>query len=114
MTEAVAPQGFAARITLPDGTIRNVTLEGVGCSVSICSRVVIKGKTRGHEWVSFPLSSIATIKDTALGEALLVMKDSTEQRISLVTDFRVAYVADLSHGAKKVDLTRIQSLDFLP
>lgn len=110
--------GLTARITLPDGTVQMAKLEGLGCSQSICSRVSIKGKASNNSLASFWLDRIAAIKDTTENGALLVMKDGTKQRISLITDFRVLYLADpsLSPGRspEKLDLTKIKSLEFLP
>jgi hypothetical protein len=106
--------GLAARITLPDGTVQMAKLEGLGCSQSICSRVAIKGKASNNSLASFWLDSITAIKDTTERGALLVMKDGTRQRISLITDFRVLYLADQSRSPMKLDLTKIKSLEFLP
>jgi hypothetical protein len=117
--EALSPEvrhssGLTARITLPDGTIRMATLEGLGCSRSICSRVSIKGKAGSNSLVSVWLDSIATIKDTTENDALLVMRDGTQRRMSLVTDFRVLYIANRSRNSEKLDLAKIKSLEFLP
>ncbi len=120
MKEADAPgrqahlSGLTARITLPNGTVQMAKLEGLGCSQSICSRVAIKGKAGDNSLASFWLDSIAAIKDTTENGALLVMKDGTGQRISLVTDFRVFYLANQSRGPEKLDLREIKSLEFLP
>jgi hypothetical protein len=105
--------GLTARITLPDGTIQMAKLEGLGCSASVCSRVAIKGKTDGGS-VSFWLDTIAAIKDTTQNDALLVLKNGTEQRMSLLTDFRVLYLANRSQRSEKLDLAKIKSLELLP
>jgi hypothetical protein len=105
--------GLTARITLRDGTIRMAKLEGLGCSASICSRVAIKGKADGDLLVSFWLDSIAVIKETTDKDALLVMKNGAQQRLSLVTDFRVLYLANRFPSAEKLDLAKINSLEFL-
>jgi hypothetical protein len=123
MKEATAPdsqgrQGhlsaLTARITLPDGTIRVATIDGLGCTASLCSRVAIKGRTDGGSMVSFWLDSLAVIQDIIEKHALLVMKNGAKQRVSLVTDFRVLYLANRSGNAEKLDLARIKSLEFLP
>jgi hypothetical protein len=105
--------GLSARITLPDGTSRTVKLEGVGCPVGICSRVAIKGIAPGDSTVSTWLDTIAAIKDTTESDALFVKKDGTAQRLSLVYDFRVLYLANRLGGNEKLDLTKIKSLEFL-
>jgi hypothetical protein len=104
--------GLMAKITLPDGATRMVKLEGVGCAVSICSRTVIKGRTEGDSLVRTWLDSLAAIKDTTVDAAVFVMKDGTEQRRSLVTDFRVLYLANRLGGTEKLDLAKIKSIEF--
>lgn len=112
-----APQGHAsgltAKITLPDGTSRTARLQGVGCPVAICSRVVIKGKAKGDSLVRTWLDTIAAIKDTTADDALFVKKDGTVERLSLVKDFRVLYVADRVGGTEKLDLAKVKSIEFL-
>ena len=68
----------------------------------------------GDSLVSFWLDSIAAIKDTTENGALLVMKNGTERRMTLVTDFRVLYLANGSRSSEKLDLAKIKSLEFLP
>jgi hypothetical protein len=104
--------GLRARITLPDGAIRMATIEGLGCSASICSRVSIKGKAGGDSLVSYWLDGIASIRDTTEKDALLVMKDGAEHRVSLVTDFRVLYLGNSFRNSEKLDLAKIKSLEF--
>lgn len=107
---------LTARITLSDGSIRTATLEGVGCSTSICSRVVIKGKAGGIP-ITTRLDSIAAIQDVTANSALLVLKDGTTRRLTLVNDFRIIYLANRSDGGRKeekLDLARARSVEFIP
>ena len=113
VNDAGQSQGFAARITLLDGTVRTATLEGFGRPEGICSRIVMKGKNEDNQEVSFPIRSIAAIENSSAQGAVVVMKDGARQRISLVTNFRIAYLANLLFP-QKVDLTRIKSLEFVP
>ena len=101
-----------ARITMRDGTVRSVTLAGVGCQAAICSRTAIKGRA-GESEVRTWLDSLAAIRDTDENSALFVRKDGTSQRLSLVTDFRVLYLAHQFGRDRKVDLGRIRSVEFL-
>lgn len=41
------------------------------------------------------------------------MKDGTERRLAFMTDFRVLYVSNSNGRTEKLDLTKIQSLEFL-
>ena len=105
--------GLTARITLPDGATRMVQLEGVGCSSAMCSRTLLKAKTTRDVLAPTRLDAIASIKETTVDDALFVLKDGTRQRMSLVTDFRVLYVANPSGVSEKLDLSKVKSLEFL-
>ena len=105
--------GLMAKITLLNGATRTVKLEGVGCPVSICSRTAIKGKSERDSLVRTWLDSLAAIQDTTVDSALFVMKDGTAQRRSLVKNFRVLYLANGLGWTEKVDLAKIQSIEFL-
>lgn len=94
-----------ARITLPDGETHSVKLDGVGCSISICSRSAI-ANTR--------FDTIASLKDTTASDALLIMRDGSERRISLLKDFRVLYFTNSFGAAGKLDLAKVKSIELLP
>jgi len=113
-TSAGHLSGLTAKITLPDGSIRMAKIEGMGCSVSLCSRVAIKGRANGGSLTTFWLDRIAAIRDTTEKDAFLVMKDGTGERVSLVNGFRVLYLANRTHNSEKLDLARIRSLEILP
>jgi hypothetical protein len=105
--------GLMAKITLPDGTVQVAKVEGVGCRVAICSRVAIRGRDKRDALVRAWLDTMATIKDTTANDALFVKKDGTGQRLSLVKDFRVLYLANRNGGMEKLDLAQVKSLEFL-
>ena len=105
---------LVAKITMPDGATETARLEGVGCSAAICSRVAIQGKSKDDALVKTRLVSIATIKETSDASALLVLKDGTSRRLSVVKDFRVLYLANPSGSTRKLDLADIKAVEFLP
>ena len=105
--------GMVARVTQPNGSARTVTMDGVGCSMSICSRVVIKGKDASGKLVGTPLDSIASINVATKDMAVLMMKDGTERHLALVPDFRVLYVTDRSGVNERIDMAKIRSVEFL-
>jgi len=105
--------GLLAKITMRDGSIRTFPLEGVGCPLSICSRTAIKTKTATDCLVSTWLDGLAAIKDTTGSDALFLFKDGTSQRMSLITDFRVLYLASRLGGTEKLDLEKVRSVEFL-
>jgi hypothetical protein len=102
--------GVMAKVVSADGTTRTVKLEGIGCTESMCSRVFIRNKDENGASVQTWLDSIASITDATASDALFVMKNGTQRRLSFVTDFRVLYV---SAPMQKLDLTKVRSLEFL-
>jgi hypothetical protein len=104
--------GLMARVTAADGTSRTVRLEGVGCTESMCSRVFIQSKSANGAPLQTWLDSVASVKDTSENDALFVMRDGTERRLSFVSDFRVLYVSSSNGRTEKLDLGKIRSIDF--
>jgi hypothetical protein len=105
--------GLMARITLPTGATETVRLDGIGCTESICSRVLIKAKTAKNALVEMSFDSIVAIRDIREDGALFVLKDHRAQRLSLVPDFRVLYLAKEGTRKEKLDLAAIQSFEIL-
>jgi hypothetical protein len=105
--------GLKARVVSADGTSRTIRLEGVGCTESMCSRVLIRGNRESGAPIRTWLDSIAAIKDATANDALFVMRDGTERRMILVPYFRVLYVSNPNGRTEKLDLTTIRSLEFL-
>lgn len=105
--------GMMARAVFLDGTDRTLRLEGVGCSESMCSRVFIRSTGEDGAPLRTWLDSIASIQHTAANDALLVMRDGAQQRVTFVPDFRVLYLSNPGGRAERLDLTTIRSLEFL-
>ena len=105
--------GLMARVTLPNGTHRTVTLDGFGCSAAICSRVFVEGRTDDGSAAKIWIDRLSAIRDITANSALFVMKDGTQKRLSLITDFRVLYLQEGSAKPQKLDLSKIQSLQMV-
>jgi len=105
--------GLMARIKTRDGVLRTVRLEGVGCAQALCSRTAIKGQGADNLEVRAWLDSLAAIRETSNHDALFVSKDGTSRRLSLLTDFRVLYVANRLGAARKLDLAQVESVEFV-
>ena len=105
--------GLVAKITMPGGAVRTVKLEGIGCPTGMCSRTRIKGKAADDSLESVWLDAIASIRDSTETHTLLVMKDGTQRRISLVKDFRVLYVKEGSGATEKLDVATLKAVQFL-
>ena len=103
-----------ARLTLLNGTTRTVALEGVGCPVSLCSRVVVKSTARGEpEPIETLLNTISAIKDITKDDALFVFKNGVERRLAVVPLNRVLYLETQSGIADKIELATVRSIEFL-
>jgi len=105
--------GLLATVTAADGTIRTVKLEGVGCSASMCSRSLIKIKNERNSVESVWLDRISEIRETTDTNALFLMRDGAQRRLSLVTDFRVLYLGSGPGSPAKLDLGKVRSLQFI-
>ena len=102
------------KVTLLDGTTQRITLDGVGCSETLCSRIAVAAKAKGDRRVnSIPLDSIAAVKDITKDGALFVFRDGTTQRLSVIHDNQVFYTSNASRAVAKIDLAHVQSVEFL-
>jgi hypothetical protein len=103
-----------ARITRANGVSQTVTLEGVGCSEALCSRVALRTKADDDPRVTKTwLDTIAAIRDITSKDALFVLKKGTAQRLSVVHDNQFLYFADQRGGEGKIDLAGVKSIEFL-
>ena len=103
--------GLAARVVDASGTARDVRLDGVGCTETMCSRVFLMS-TSGRIWLDSIASIFASSTDSTADSALFVMKDGTKRRTALTPDFRVLYVTDGHGRGGKINLTAIRSIEF--
>jgi hypothetical protein len=112
-----------ARITMPDGASRTVVVQGVGCNVSMCSRVAVRSKGEPdarltalglHKEVKTWLDSIATITDITSHDAFFAFKDgSSSRRLSIIDGNRFLYFTSLYFDFDKIDVAKVQSVEFL-
>ncbi len=113
MTTSAANSTISAKLTMADGATRTVELDGVGCTISICSRTQIKGHARGASLDAFAFDAIQTIESATQDKVLLVMKDGTTHRLSLDNNFRVLYFHSESGSEGQLDLSKMKSLEFV-
>ena len=115
------PRGLEGRrsslkstITLADGTIRSVTLQGVGCRSGMCSRVRARSTNAESMWLD-GLVSVSTISSgDASGpvETILRFKDGAEGHASIVSGNRVLYLQRYLGFTEKLDLGSLRRIDF--
>jgi hypothetical protein len=116
----VAPRTFEGhrsslylRVTAVDGTQRTITLEGVGCKESMCSRVVVGCVKTEGPWLD-SLTSIRNIIPNHDGSVNVTFRfrNGGESKASVVSNNRVLYVDGLWR-TKKLDLGGLTEVDFL-
>ena len=105
---------LVARLTLANGTARTVTLDGVGCSEAMCSRVVIRTRAEGDSRVTRTwLDTIATVRDITPDAAVFVLKDGTARRLSVVHENQFLYFESQNGAEGKISLAGIKRVEFL-
>ena len=102
-----------AMVTMADGTTRRLTLEGVGCTESMCSRVRAKDTKADDVWLD-GLASIRAISHEPTGPvtAVFTFKDGRERQASIIEWHRVLYVEGRFGLTSKLDLARLTRIDF--
>ncbi len=104
---------LSAILTMTDGTIRTVTLQGVGCPIGMCSRVRAKDLNANDLWLD-GLASVSHISQNPDGPvtATFKFKDGEEHQASIVALNRVLYVKGQFGSSKKLDLAVVTKIDF--
>jgi hypothetical protein len=102
-----------AKVTTVDGAQRTITLEGVGCNESMCSRVVVGCVKTDSQW----LDSLASINDILPDRdgsvhAIFKFKNGGENAASVLADNRVLYVDGLFR-TERLDLGSLSKIDFI-
>ncbi len=102
-----------ATAVLPDGTARSITLQGVGCNASMCSRVAIENVKRDRLWLD-GLTSISEISDGPAGSltAILRFKDGADRNETIAAGNRVLYIEGPRGATGKVDIASFARIDF--
>ena len=102
-----------ATATMTDGTARSITLQGVGCNASMCSRVAIENIKLDRLRLD-GLTSIREISHRPAGPvtAVLRFKDGVERNESIVPGNRVLYIKGHWGGTEKLDIASLARIDF--
>jgi len=104
------------RLTPLSGPSRVATLEGVGCTEAICSRVAIRtlrDDEGEHADVLVDFETITAIKPREAGRATVVLTDGTSRQVVIPVDNRVLYLSDDSDRTQKVDVGEFAAIEFL-
>ena len=102
-----------ATVALAGGEVRSITLQGVGCVTSMCSRVRAKDVHAESVW----LDSLASVRDMAQDadgsvSATFRFKDGGERRVSIIAGNRILYVRGRFGIAERLDLASLTTMDF--
>jgi hypothetical protein len=102
-----------ARVTMVDGRFRAITIQGVGCTESICSRVRATASMADGVWLD-GLASVHAISHDADGpvKAIFTFKNGTERQASIVQVNRVLYVNGRFGRTETLDLGGLTKIDF--
>lgn len=104
-----------AKLTLADGSIRAVTLQGVGCPISMCSRVRARDTKASSLWLD-GLASVSQISQVGIGgpvKALFKFKDGSERFDSVIGANRVLYLQGWFGLSEKLDLATVREISFI-
>lgn len=105
------------RIIPRHGPARIETLDGIGCSEAICSRVFVRtlaSKERGTSARNIRFDAVAAIEMLGGGDARVRFIDGTIRRVLVAADNRVLYLVDEAGRATRLDLSDVVSIEFLP
>jgi hypothetical protein len=102
-----------ARVIMVDGSVRTVTLEGVGCAETMCSRVRAGTVKADSIWLD-GLASMRAISDGADGsvKAVFEFRGGAERQASIVARNRVLYIAGWFGNSGRLDLGSVRRIDF--
>jgi hypothetical protein len=112
-TDAAHRSALPITLTLADGTQRIATLQGVGCTEAMCSRVRAQDSRADSIWLD-SLDCVRQISGEASGplHVVLAFKDGTERAGSIRETNRVLYLTDQSGHQRTVDLASLKQIDF--
>jgi hypothetical protein len=100
-----------ATLTMADGTVRAIKLEGVGCPQGMCSRV--KAREQANIIWLDGLASVRGISHTAGPiTATFRFKDGTERQASIIAVNRVLYAHRSFGFTDRIDLASVSKIDF--
>lgn len=102
-----------ATLTMLDGSTRTVTLQGVGCTATICSRVRARDTNSESVWLD-GIDSVRGITGERDGAvtAIFTFRDGTERQASVIPAHRILYIRERFGRVEKVDLGSVARIDF--
>src|SRR5262245_13937112 len=109
--------GLRIRINPRKGPAYVEPLNGIGCSETICSRVFVRALVEDDDGTvvqRIRFDTIAALEMLPSGDARVRFNDGTSRRLLVASDNRVLYLTDEKGRTKRVDLSNVVSIEFLP
>ena len=117
LANAGEPAGsLSIRIVPRNGPAHIETLDGIGCTEAICSRVFVRTLLVNDEGAAVQhvdFDTIAAIEMLGAGDARVRLIDGTFQRVLVAADNRVLYLLDEAGRTKTVGLGDLAAIEFL-
>lgn len=112
-TDPAHRSALPVTLTLTDGTQRTATLQGVGCTESMCSRVRAVDSHADSVWLD-GLTCVRDISHNPSGRihAVFTFRDGTERAALITETNRVLYLKDHQGRDRTLDLARLTRIDF--
>jgi hypothetical protein len=112
-TDPAHRSALPVTLVLASGARHSATLQGVGCTESICSTVRAQDNHADSIWLD-GLASVRPISGATSGplQVVLVFKDGSERAASIMETNRVLYLTDSRGHKRTLDLGRLAQIDF--
>ena len=110
------PAGHVIRIVPRNGLPYVESLDGIGCSEALCSRVFVRvwvDDDEGPAIQRIAFDTVTAIDMLGGGDARIRSVDGTSQRVIVAADNRVLYLIDQTGRAKTLNLSKGVSIEFL-
>ena len=106
---------WPVRLTPHSGPSRMATLEGVGCTQAICSRLAVRtraaGGQQGETLVNF--NAIGAIRLRRPGQVTVDFVDGSSRQVVIPSENRVLYVFNDAHASETLDIAEFSAIEFL-
>ena len=106
---------WRVRLTLRSGESRETTLDGVGCSQSLCSRVAIRARAErgGQNEQLIRFGEIRSIQVRGAGRVTIDRFDGSSEQLVVPVENRVLYLIDPRDSLKRLDVRELSAIEFL-
>ena len=101
-----------ATVTLTDGSVRTVTIQGIGCTTAMCSRVRALDRNAESVWLDGLTSVHDIVREGDGVAAVFAFKNGSERRSSIRAANRIVYFASHFGRTEQLDLASVTRITF--